>query len=88
VCIQNLLGFIKPSGRLTSRVKEKAKTKLDSMFSLKQSHSIAEVLWNHGRDWLLIRLTFALLKRSFCRYALILAAPVSDSAKWWSIGAR
>jgi len=73
---------MKPSGRLTSRVKEKANTKFDSMFSLKESHSIAEILWNHGLEWLSTRPRFAFLKRSFCPNALILDAPARDSAKW------
>jgi hypothetical protein len=30
------------------------KTRFDSMFSLKPTHSIEEVLWNHGMDWGLV----------------------------------
>jgi hypothetical protein len=30
------------------------KTRFDSMFSLKPSHSIEEVLWNQGLDWGLV----------------------------------
>jgi len=39
-----LLGLITPSGRLTSMTSEKAKTKFDSIFNLKESHSIADTL--------------------------------------------
>ncbi|TVU00025.1 hypothetical protein EJB05_39253, partial [Eragrostis curvula] len=39
-------------GAFTRRAKEPAKTRLDSMFSLKPSHSIEEMLWNHGLEWL------------------------------------
>lgn len=38
------LGLIIPSGRVTSKTNEKANTKLDSKFSLKESHSIADTL--------------------------------------------
>lgn len=75
------LGLINPSGRLTSKINENANTKFDNKFSLKESHSIAEILWNHGLEWLSIRLRFALLKRISCPNALIAAAPASDSAK-------
>lgn len=53
------LGLIIPSGRLTSKTKENANTKFDSRFSLKESHSIAETLWNHGLEWLSMRVRFA-----------------------------
>ncbi|TVU15980.1 hypothetical protein EJB05_39526 [Eragrostis curvula] len=43
------------SGRLTRRINANAKTKLDNMFSLKQSHSTAQIKWNHGLDWLSTR---------------------------------
>lgn len=82
-----LLGFMIPSGSVTSRTREKAKTKLDSWFSLKESHSIADTLWNHGLEWPSMRLRFAWAKRSFWLKARIVAAPDSDSAKWWRIGA-
>lgn len=61
-----VLGFMKPSGKLTSRVKEKANTKLDNMFSLKESHSIEEMLWNQGLEWLSTRLKFLFQKRCVC----------------------
>jgi hypothetical protein len=35
---------MKPSGRLTSKTSEKAKTKFESKFNLKESHSIADTL--------------------------------------------
>lgn len=80
------LGLIIPSGRVTSKTKEKAKTKLDNWFSLKESHSIADALWNHGLEWLSMRRRFASVKRSFWSKARIVAAPDSDSEKWWSMG--
>lgn len=74
-------------GRLTSKTNEKANTKLDNKFSLKWSHSIAETLWKHGLEWLSIRLSVVLVKWSSFPSALIITAPVSDSAKWCKIGA-
>lgn len=82
-----LLGLIIPSGRVTSKTNEKAKTKLDNWLSLKESHSIAETLWNHVLEWLSMRLRFESVKRCFWSKARIVAAPESDSEKWWSIGA-
>lgn len=76
-----------PSGRVTSKTKEKAKTKLDNWFSLKESHSIADTLWNHDLEWLSMRQRFVSVKRSFWSKARIVAAPDSDSEKWWSTGA-
>jgi hypothetical protein len=35
---------MKPSGRLTSRRREKANMKFDNKLSLKESHSIADML--------------------------------------------
>lgn len=84
----HLLGFMIPSGSVTSKTRENANTKLANWFSLKESHSIAETLWNHGLEWLSMRQRFALVKRSCCSKARIVAVPASDSAKWWRIGAR
>lgn len=41
---ENSLGFMKPSGRLTRRRREKANMKLDNKLSLKESHSMDEML--------------------------------------------
>lgn len=76
-----------PSGRVISKTSEKANTKLDNWFNLNESHSIAATLWNHGLEWLSTRQRFASVKRFFWSKARIVAAPDSDSAKWWRIGA-
>lgn len=81
-----LLGLITPSGRLTSMTSEKAKTKFDSIFNLKESHSIADTLWNHGLEKPSTRRRLVYMKRPSWSKARIDAAPAKDSEKWWRIG--
>lgn len=76
-----LLGFIAPSGKLTKNIRAKTKTKFDRMLSLKESHSMADMLWNHGLEWASVKFRFPTMKRSSWLKALIVAAPAIDSAK-------
>ena len=46
---KSLLGSIVPCGKLTSRIMQKAKTRVESSSMRKQSHSIAAMLQKKGR---------------------------------------